>query len=92
MAPWIHRDVRWWDEPEAFRPERFETKPIPGSYAPFSLGHHNCLGKHFARLFLQACVARFAQYRFDWHSPPPRCVPLITMVPTSKVGVTIGVA
>lgn len=48
---WAQRDERWWDEPLAFRPERFGAdapKPTPGSYQPFGGGQRTCIGKHFA--------------------------------------------
>jgi hypothetical protein len=50
---------------------------------------HNCLGRHFARRFLGEAVDRMKGYRFAWEAPPPPCVPLITMVPTERIAVTV---
>jgi cytochrome P450 len=47
-----HRDPRFWEDPTAFRPERFDEDAeaaIPrGAYAPFGLGPRTCIGKGFA--------------------------------------------
>lgn len=46
----FHRDPRWWDRPELFRPDRFlEGKPCPdGVYMPFGAGPRICIGNQFA--------------------------------------------
>jgi cytochrome P450 len=54
----LHRDPRWWDDPEAFRPERWldadgrydENAPGQprGAYLPFGAGAHVCIGASFA--------------------------------------------
>jgi cytochrome P450 len=48
----IHRDQRFWPEPEKFQPERFEPENSVGrhgyAHIPFSAGPRNCLGQKFA--------------------------------------------
>ncbi|WP_396613935.1 cytochrome P450 (plasmid) [Haloferax sp. S1W] len=50
----LHRDPRYFDEPEAFRPERwskgFEKKLPPFAYFPFGGGPHRCIGERFAKM------------------------------------------
>lgn len=45
----VHRDPKYYQEPDIFDPERFsdENKQniVPGAYAPFGLGPRNCIGK-----------------------------------------------
>lgn len=53
ISPFItHRLKEFWDEPEAFRPERFSPENNknrhPFSYYPFSSGARVCIGKHFS--------------------------------------------
>jgi cytochrome P450 len=54
MSPWIvHRDPRWWSDPEAFKPERwmepdFEASLPRFAYFPFGGGIRKCIGEGFA--------------------------------------------
>jgi cytochrome P450 len=62
ISPWIvHRHRRLWDEPEAFRPERFlapSDRDIPrGAFIPFGLGPRVCIGRGFAIQEILAVLA-----------------------------------
>jgi cytochrome P450 len=48
--PLVHRDPRVFDEPDAFRPERFRDAPAPDAFVPFGGGARRCLGQALARL------------------------------------------
>ncbi|MFE3238581.1 cytochrome P450, partial [Kitasatospora indigofera] len=53
IAPWvIHRDPRWFPQPDEFHPERwseeFERNLPKFAYLPFGGGPRACIGKHFA--------------------------------------------
>ncbi|HEX9585401.1 MAG TPA: cytochrome P450 [Gammaproteobacteria bacterium] len=66
IAPWvIHRHKKLWDEPEAFRPDRFlgeKGRPRPRyDYLPFSAGPRTCLGLSFAMTEMAIVVAMVAQ-------------------------------
>lgn len=59
-----HRRPDLWDEPEAFRPERFLDKasaPDRYTYLPFGAGSRICLGNMFAMLEAQVILATMVQ-------------------------------
>jgi cytochrome P450 len=58
----VHRDERWWDAPEAFRPERWREDPEPEySYFPFGGGPRACIGSRFATMELKLALATVAR-------------------------------
>ncbi|XP_028173337.1 cytochrome P450 4C1-like [Ostrinia furnacalis] len=57
----LHRDPRFWENPDAFDPDRFNPentkKRHPNCYIPFSLGPMDCLGRYFGtKLIKTLCV------------------------------------
>jgi cytochrome P450 len=70
----LHRDARFWDAPEAFRPERWlESEPVRYAYFPFGAGPRVCIGEHFAWMEGTIALATIAQ---RWH---------LTLVPGQRV-------
>ncbi len=69
VSQWVvHRDPRWWPNPEAFDPDRFEPEKVKArprfSYFPFGGGPRVCIGNHFAMMEAILMLAIIAQ-RFD---------------------------
>lgn len=90
----LHRSPRLWVDPEKFRPERFLTKPRPGSYFPFLVGPHTCMGIHLAMLELPLVLSRLAA-SFDFELPdgPPEVNLRISLHPknfTARVRARAG--
>jgi len=62
----LHRNPEYWDEPDAFRPERWldeaarERRP-KFAYLPFSGGPRQCIGNHFALMEAALILATLAQ-------------------------------
>jgi cytochrome P450 len=61
----IHADDRFYDEPDAFRPERWaddaaEDRP-EYAYFPFGGGPRHCVGMRFARMELKVVLATLAR-------------------------------
>jgi cytochrome P450 len=66
LAQWVvHRDPRWFDAPEQFRPERWEgdlLKRLPRfAYFPFGGGPRQCIGNNFAVMEATLLLATIAQ-------------------------------
>ena len=69
IAPWtLHRHTRYWDDPDAFIPERFlpenESALTEGAYIPFGQGPHTCVGAGFAQTESVLIIADLLR-RFD---------------------------
>lgn len=62
----VHKDPRWFDEPDAFRPERWLDgleKRLPRfAYFPFGGGARVCIGNYFALMEATLVVATMAQH------------------------------
>ena len=96
MAQWVvHRDPRWYDTPEEFRPERWEDdllKQLPRfAYFPFGGGPRQCIGNAFALMeatLILAMIARKFRLRLVANHP---VAPLasITLRPRHGVRVTL---
>jgi cytochrome P450 len=86
----LHRDPRYWDNADAFMPERFlkikEAKDKPKAYFPFGAGPRLCIGNNFAMaemtIFLQAMIKRFDILPT---SQEPLKTPLVTLRPDRVV-------
>lgn len=89
----IQRDPRWFDDPEAFRPERFDPaaghREIPrGAWMPFGAGPRVCLGSHFALAEITLIAAMVLQrHRLApaADAPPPTPVLNITLRPATPL-------
>jgi cytochrome P450 len=70
MSQWVmHRDPRFYDEPQRFLPERWSSermKSLPKfAYFPFGGGPRLCIGSTFAMMETILVLAAIAQrYRF----------------------------
>jgi cytochrome P450 len=83
----VHRDARWFDEPEAFRPERWDgdlARRLPRyAYFPFGGGPRQCIGNAFATMEAVLLLATIAQ-RFRLALVPGQRVtptPYVTLRP-----------
>ncbi len=65
-SPYVtHRLAEVWDEPDAFRPERFAPEAAAGrhrfAYYPFGGGPRLCIGNYFAQVAASLIIAAVAQ-------------------------------
>jgi cytochrome P450 len=61
----IQRDPNVWDDPETFKPERFESETHRGKFLPFGIGRRACPGMGLAQLVLSLALGSLIQC-FDW--------------------------
>ncbi|KAG2327224.1 hypothetical protein Bca4012_036203 [Brassica carinata] len=72
----IQRDPKVWDEPEVFKPERFdseESKTHQGKFMPFGMGRRACPGMGLAQNVLVLALGSLIQC-FDWEREEDRAV------------------
>jgi cytochrome P450 len=96
IIPWVlHRDSRYFEEPEAFRPERWMgslARELPRfAYMPFGGGPRICIGQRFAMIEAVLVLTTMAQ-RFSMEWQPDRKItpfPSITLRPNGGVWLKI---
>jgi cytochrome P450 len=97
MSQWaVHRDPRWYDEPDQFIPERWSDgleRRLPRfAYFPFGGGPRICIGNYFAMMEATLALASIAR---KWHvsipagEAPIRPKPQITLRPIGPVRLTL---
>jgi cytochrome P450 len=80
VSPWlIHRHRKWWNEPDAFDPDRYDDnaarESLKQAYLPFGMGPRVCLGASFAlqeaALILASLVRHWRLEPVAGHEPQP---------------------
>jgi cytochrome P450 len=92
MNQWVvHRDPRWFDDPLAFKPERWDNdlaRRLPRcAYFPFGDGPRLCIGNQFAMLETVLVLATITQ-RYRLSAAPGyslQVVPSITLRPKGGI-------
>lgn len=88
ISPWtLHRDARFFEQPLAFRPERWEgglEQRLPRfAFCPFGGGSRLCIGVNFALVEARLALATLARrFRLEADYPgEPALLPSITLRP-----------
>jgi cytochrome P450 len=97
VSQWVvHRDARWYPQPERFMPERWTDameQALPRwAYFPFGGGARECIGRGFAMTELVLLLALVAQ-RFRMvvaDDRPLEILPSITLRPRHRIRVTLA--
>jgi cytochrome P450 len=96
VPPWVvHRDPRWWSQPNAFRPDRWlgdEAAALPRfAYFPFGGGPRVCIGNHFAQM--EAVLVLATWLREISVEPAPgatlELMPAVTLRPRTGVHLVV---
>jgi cytochrome P450 len=92
----VHRDARWFPDPEAFRPERWSdaaTRQLPRfAYLPFGGGPRQCIGNAFAMMEAVLLLSTIAQ-RFRLTLVPGQRItptPYVTLRPEPGVWMVLA--
>ena len=96
MSQWVnHRDPKYFPDPEAFRPERWEhglAKRLPKfAYYPFGGGQRLCVGNAFALTEAAIILAAVGQ-RYRFTLDPDAVIgikPQITLLPANGIPATL---
>ncbi|MET8797146.1 cytochrome P450 [Nocardia sp. NPDC004568] len=90
----VHRDPRWWDDPDTFDPERWRTSVPPHAryaYFPFGAGPRICPGNHIDFRQLTLAVRTLArEYDIEVHNSSAPMVANALLVPAGLRGRFIG--
>ena len=89
----VHRDDRWFDDPDAFRPERWaEDRDRPEyAYFPFGGGPRHCIGMRFALMEAKLVLATLARcFAFEPGTEPPIDLSMqLTLQPSEPISVEL---
>lgn len=92
LPQWVmHRDARYFDDPDAFRPQRWAdglSNSLPrGAYFPFGMGPRQCIGAAFAMQEAVLVLAAIRQrFRLEMVSPEDvRAVPTVALQPDRPI-------
>jgi len=93
---WVtHRDPRYFDEPDAFKPERWTAENSEQiakyAYFPFGAGPRQCIGNYFAMMEIVLLLATIGQ-RFRFALDPEHKVevlPVLSLRPRDGIKVII---
>lgn len=96
LSQWVtHRDPRFYDDPDAYRPERWLDglmQRLPaGAYFPFGDGPRRCIGQGFALMEAAIVIGTLAQ-KFRLRLVPGHEVvpePLVTLRPRQGIRMTL---
>ncbi|WP_123539043.1 cytochrome P450 [Halosimplex salinum] len=94
LPQWVvHRDDRWYDDPDSFRPERwtddFRDDLPEYAYYPFGGGPRHCIGMRFALMEAKLVLGTLAQrFAFEAVTEPPLDLSMqITLQPEEPIDV-----
>jgi cytochrome P450 len=88
----IHRDIEYWQEPNAFIPDRFMSSKSPRAYFPFSTGSHQCIGQKLAILEVKLAIAMIVRaFQLDL-VPNQDITPIVRVTLQPKLGLLLYIS
>ncbi len=83
----VHRDERYWEDPERFDPDRFApgkvAKRVKYSYLPFGGGKRFCIGGQMAQMEVMLALSQLLRrFRVEYAGPvPAQIAASVTLMP-----------
>jgi cytochrome P450 len=93
--PWVtHRDPRFFDDPQAFQPERWSngaSEQLPKyAYFPFGGGPRQCIGNYFAMMEIVLMLATIGQqFKFSLTDEKVELLPVLSLRPKTGIKVVV---
>jgi cytochrome P450 len=89
-----HRDPRFFDDPAAFKPERWSngmSEQLPKyAYFPFGGGPRQCIGNYFAMMEIVLLLATIGQrFKFSLVGEPVEVLPVLSLRPKNGIKVVV---
>jgi cytochrome P450 len=86
VSPWhLQRNERYWEDPDAFDPGRWDREPPKEAWLPFGMGPRVCPGAGFAMAEAAVLLAAvLARWRFEVQETP---VPVAHLTVRSRDGI-----
>lgn len=84
----LHRNPKYWKDPDSFIPERFDDENAKNfAYYPFGAGPRLCIGEHFAMMEMALIVRKFYKtFSFKSYKKELKKKALVTLRTTSLKG------
>ena len=95
LSPWLlHRDARWWKDPDRFDPDRFLSDADPDrprrAYLPFGAGPRVCIGERLAKTeLIEALLLVLPRFELRPVGRPPTPDPGLTLSPRGGVPILL---
>lgn len=81
----VHRNPKYWTDPNAFHPERFSEGKYP-HYYPFGAGPRKCIGNNFAMYEMVLTIAELvSNFHISGAKGEIQIQPLITLKPKNAI-------
>ncbi|KAI8923268.1 cytochrome P450 [Entophlyctis helioformis] len=75
----LHRNPKYWADPDTFNPDRWAQQPVPGSYLPFGDGPTMCIGQKMANIEMRVVMINLLR-RFTFEMVPDQKLEFFTAI------------